>query len=62
MPIMVNDQEMNAATKRPLQHGSRIQILNDVYTWHFPSSDGLITPDRMPPDQAPRSSSTLKVS
>lgn len=62
MPIMVNDQVMNATNKRPLLHGSRIQILNDVYTWHFPRSDDRITPDRTLPEQAPNSSPTLKVS
>lgn len=59
---MVNDQVMHATAKRPLLHGSRVQILNEVYTWHFPRSDDRVTPDRIPPDQAPNSSPTVKVS
>ncbi|KAH8417281.1 hypothetical protein KR222_007876 [Zaprionus bogoriensis] len=57
-PISVNDQVTHA--KRPLPHGARIQILNEVYTWHFPRANDRVTPERLPPDQAPHSSPTIK--
>ncbi|XP_034488712.1 titin [Drosophila innubila] len=58
-PILLNDQVVHS--KRPLLHGARIKILNEVYTWQFPKSDELGTPDRIPPEQAANSSPSLKV-
>ncbi|KAM8704397.1 hypothetical protein ACLKA7_008927 [Drosophila subpalustris] len=59
-PILLNDQVVHATAKRPLLHGARIKILNEVYTWHFPKSEELGTPDRAPPEQAANSSPSLK--
>ncbi|KAL7728305.1 hypothetical protein ACLKA6_007407 [Drosophila palustris] len=59
-PILLNDQVVHATAKRPLLHGARIRILNEVYTWNFPKSEELGTPDRTPPEQAANSSPSLK--
>ncbi|XP_033150961.1 uncharacterized protein LOC117135097 isoform X2 [Drosophila busckii] len=63
-PILLNDQIVHSTTKRPLLHGSRIGILNNVYTWHYSKATELITPERclVPsvPEQAPNSSPSFK--
>ncbi|XP_032584114.1 microtubule-associated protein futsch isoform X3 [Drosophila mojavensis] len=60
-PILLNDQVVPATAKRPLVHGARLKILNELYTWHFPKvEDAPNTPDRMPPEQAANSSPSLK--
>ncbi|TDG46803.1 hypothetical protein AWZ03_006687 [Drosophila navojoa] len=60
-PILLNDQVVPATCKRPLVHGARLKILNELYTWHFPKvEDAPSTPDRAPPEQAANSSPSLK--
>ncbi|XP_017861997.1 PREDICTED: titin isoform X2 [Drosophila arizonae] len=60
-PILLNDQVVPATAKRPLMHGARLKILNELYTWHFPKvEDAPNTPDRTPPEQAANSSPSLK--
>ncbi|XP_032592832.1 titin isoform X2 [Drosophila grimshawi] len=59
-PILLNDQIVHATAKRPLPHGARIQILNDVYSWQFArTTDELLTPDRPPAEQASNSAPSL---
>ncbi|KAH8310686.1 hypothetical protein KR044_002571 [Drosophila immigrans] len=59
-PIVLNDQVLPATAKRPLMHGARIKILDEVYTWSFPKADDVSTPERAPPEQAANSSPSLK--
>ncbi|KAH8358677.1 hypothetical protein KR093_001700 [Drosophila rubida] len=61
-PIELNDQVLHATAKRPLLHGARIKILDEVYTWNFPRADDVSTPERAPPEPASNSSPSLKVS
>ncbi|BFF90107.1 titin [Drosophila madeirensis] len=63
-PIQLNDKVVTG--KRPLLHGARITILNQVYTWEFPkiseAEDVPRTPERLSPiEQASNSCPSLKL-
>ncbi|XP_022213660.2 titin homolog [Drosophila obscura] len=63
-PIHLNDKVVYG--KRPLLHGGRITILNQIYTWEFPKTseaeDVPRTPERLSPiEQASNSCPSLKL-
>ncbi|XP_026851169.1 titin isoform X2 [Drosophila persimilis] len=62
--VHLNDKVLHG--KRPLLHGGRITILNQVYTWEFPkiseTEDVPRTPERLSPvEQASNSCPSLKL-
>ncbi|KAH8294769.1 hypothetical protein KR018_002688 [Drosophila ironensis] len=65
--IYLDDKAILQGNKRPLLHGGRITLLNQVYTWEFPKADELEdapgTPERaLPAAQGSSSCPSLKVS